>query len=243
MNPTTARVGAPASAEPHLPPVFDGYPYLVTRIGHSALRHLAVLPAEWPHERLLDLAVRQALANRLDTCLCMGPASAVYVSADSGTQEASFVPFGGPVVDRLVLAEVLAETPDLASRRDALRRFAAANQGSGYIVGDGLERGELADDADIERLSGVSAADIPNGLTRCSECRWLRGDYLALRGQGNGDMRPRVIRVHCRCENHNRCAGCGRTLADWRLSAYYWDEVQRKVWYVAAYCALSHRCR
>jgi len=27
-------------------PPFDGYPYLVTRIGHSALRHVALLPAD-----------------------------------------------------------------------------------------------------------------------------------------------------------------------------------------------------
>jgi hypothetical protein len=73
-------------------------------------------------------------------------------------------------------------------------------------------------------------------------CERLKGDYLALAGEGDGDMRPRVIRVYCRCENHNRCARCGETLAEWRLSAYHWDEAQAKVRYVAAYCALSHRC-
>jgi len=56
---------------------FDGYPYLVTRIGHSALRHLAVLPATWPQERLVGLTRRQALANRLDTCLVLGPGRAI----------------------------------------------------------------------------------------------------------------------------------------------------------------------
>jgi hypothetical protein len=31
-------------------------------------------------------------------------------------------------------------------------------------------------------------------------------------------------------------------LAGSRLSAYFWDEEDRKVWYVAAYSAFSHRC-
>jgi len=53
-------------------PPFDGYPYLVTRIGHSALRHLALLPADWSRERLVDLARRQRDANRLDTCVVLG---------------------------------------------------------------------------------------------------------------------------------------------------------------------------
>ncbi len=245
MKSTTSCVGARPSAGPrvpHLPPAFDGYPYLVTRIGHCPLRHMAVLPAEWPRERLLDLARRQAAANRLDTCLCLGPGDAIYVTADGTVSEADSVPSGSPVVDRLVLAESFPDTPDLSARRAALARFAAANRGAGYIVGDGLESGRAAGHADIERLSGTGADGIPNGLTRCPDCSRFRGDYLALTGQGNGDMTPRVIRVHCRCENLNRCAGCGEPLANWRLSAYYWDEIERKVWYIAAYCALSHHC-
>ncbi|MGD0018149.1 MAG: hypothetical protein ABSD62_02750 [Candidatus Limnocylindrales bacterium] len=242
MNPTTAPART-RSPRPTAPPTFDGYPYLVTRIGRTPLRNIAVLPTDWSRERLLDLAIRQALANRLDTCLCLGPADAVYVSADGKTTEATFVPFGIPVVERLALAERLPETPELLARRESLRRFRQASDATGYIVGDGLERGELASDADRERLSGTSAQGTPAGLSRCRECHCLRGDYLALDGQGNGDMRPRVIRVHCPCENHNRCAGCGETLADHRLSAYFWDEAQRKVWYVAAYSALGHDCR
>lgn len=243
MDPTTSRVGARPARLPHHSSTFDGYPYLVTRIGNGPLRHMVVLPADWPRARLLDLAVRQALTNRLETCLCLGPDDAVYVTTDGKADEATFVPFGLPVVDRLVLAERLPERPELAARQMALRRFAALNHGAGYIVGDGLERGELATSADTERLSGRNPEGLPAGLSRCPQCHGLRGDYLALRGEGNGDMRPRVIRVHCRCENHNRCAGCGEALAEWRLSSYLWNEVKAKVSYQAAYSALSHRCR
>jgi len=68
------------------------------------------------------------------------------------------------------------------------------------------------------------------------------GEYLALRGEGNGDRTPRVIEIHCRCDNHNRCARCGNALARYRLSAYYWDDVEDKPMYVAAYAAFNHRC-
>ena len=56
-------------------------------------------------------------------------------------------------------------------------------------------------------------------------------------------MTPRVVRIHCRCENHNRCAACCEPLADTRLSAYGYDEARGSVYYLAAYAALSHRCR
>jgi hypothetical protein len=60
-------------------PPFDGYPYLVTRIGHSALRHVALLPADWSRERLVDLARRQRDANQLDACVVLGRRDAIYL--------------------------------------------------------------------------------------------------------------------------------------------------------------------
>ena len=65
-----------------VPHPFTGYPYLVTRIGHTALRNMSVLPADWSRERLLDLVRRQAIANQLETCLCLGPTESVFVSPD-----------------------------------------------------------------------------------------------------------------------------------------------------------------
>jgi len=89
-------------------------------------------------------------------------------------------------------------------------------------------------DADAEALVFHACVD--------TLCDRPRGEYLALRGQGDDDQRPRVIDVHCHCDNHNRCAGCGGPLAEHRLSAYFWDEDRASVCYVAAYCGLSHRC-
>src|ERR1700690_1155368 len=108
MKLTTPRAGVRASSlsrVPALPPSFDGYPYLVTRIGHCPLRHMAVVPADWPREQLLDLARRQAATNRLHTCLCQGSDDATYVPPEGEVSRASFLPFGSPVVGRLVLAD------------------------------------------------------------------------------------------------------------------------------------------
>jgi len=234
---------SPVPTVPVSPPEpFDGYPYLVTRIGRSVLRHMAILPADWPRGRLLDLARRQAGANRLETCLCLGPTDAVYFTPDGETDEAVIIPTGAPVPERLALAKPVPETEEVAARRLALQAYTERSRPGGFLVGDGLEGGRRATPADIDRLSGLGATGVPKGLTRCTTCGSFTGDYLALHGEGDGDRRPRVIRVHCRCENHHRCAGCGEALADWRLSAYHYDETDRSVWYVAAYVAFGHRC-
>ena len=204
---------------------------------------MAVLPADWPRGRFLDLARRQAEANGLETCLCLGPTEAVYVTPDGKAVDSVIIPIGIPVVERLALAEPVPQTEEVAVRRIHLHAHAERLNPGGYLVGDGLEGGRPAAPEDMDRLSRQEADGVPNGLTRCTTCRWFTGDYLALNGEGDGDLTPRVIRVHCRCENHNRCAGCGETLADWRLSAYHYDEAHRRVCYVAAYTAFSHRCR
>lgn len=229
-------------AKVSLPEPFDGYPYLVTRIGRSPLRHMAILPADWPRGRLLDLARRQADANRLETCLFLGPSEAVYFTQDGDAVEAGDIPTGIPVVERLALAEPVPPTEEVAARRLDLHAYAERSSRGGYLVGDGLEGGRRATPGDIDRLSGQDANGVPKGLSRCTTCGSFAGDYVAVDGEGDGDLTPRVIRVHCRCENHNRCAGCGETLADWRLSAYHYGEAERTVWYVAAYAALSHHC-
>lgn len=213
----------------------------VTRIGHAALRHIAVLPPGWTAERLLAVARAQAAANRLDTCLALEPETTIYISADGAEHRAAFVPTGLPVVERLRLPVRLLATPELEARRARLRAYAASQAGPRYFVGDGLEGGRPATSDERVRLRVVDGDPHP-GLARCATCNGYAGDYLATRGEGNGDPRPRVIRVHCGCDNHNRCAGCGEPLAESRLSAYHFDETRGSVCYRAAYAAFSHRC-
>ncbi len=243
MNERTIPAEADRHAEVALPEPFDGYPYLVTRIGRSALRHMAVLPADWPRGRLLDLARRQAQANQLETCLCIGPSEAVFFTPNGEAVDSGVIPTGIPVVERLALVEPVPQTEEVAVRRACLHAHAERLNPGGYQVGDGLEGGRPAAPEDINRLSRQGADGVPEGLARCTTCRLFAGDYLALNGEGDGDLKPRVIHVRCRCENHNRCAGCREPLADWRLSAYHYDEANRSVRYVAAYLAFSHRCQ
>jgi hypothetical protein len=239
---TTVR-SVPRTGEPELGPrPFDGYPYLATRIGRTALRHLAVVPADWPRERLVALACRQAEANRLETCLVLGPADTVFVVPGEEPQLAIHVPTGIPVIDRLAIAGPLPDTAELRARRAGLWRYAASNRGSGYLVGDGLEDGRRATVADIARLTGPAVHGLPPALHRCATCGEARGDFLAVKGEGNGDPTPRVIDIGCACDNDNHCAGCGEPLNARRLSAYHWVDERVEVVYVAAYIGLGHRC-
>jgi hypothetical protein len=225
-----------------LPQAFDGFPYLVTRMGRTALCNVALLPADWPRERLVGLARRQVLANQLEACLCLGPDEAVYVNTDGTASESADLPGGVVVVEKLVLAEPIPDAIELVARRDRLLAFAEAQHPSGYLVGDGLEGGRLATAREAERLDALDENGIPIGLNRCAACQGFHGDYLATRGEGNGDIQPRVVQVHCASENHNRCARCSEPLAKSRLSAYEFNKEDGKVWYLAAYAGLSHRC-
>ncbi len=231
-------------AVPDATPVFDGYPYLVTRVG-TLLRHLVVLPAGWSRDRLIDLAICQAAMNQLPACVCFGPGDVVYAEPGGSRHDDDAVPAGIPVIDRLVPVERPLRSVELAGRERDLRAYVEQNAGSGYLVGDGLpaEAGRPATIPEIGRLSAPGTDRLPAGLWLCPACHEPRGEFLARRGEGNGDPRPRILSVHCRCDNHNRCAGCGRTLAAHRLGAWHWREDSQSVGYLAAYCGLAHRCR
>ncbi len=222
---------------------FLGFPYLVVRIGHTPLRHLSLLPAGWTRERLLDVARRQVAANRLDACLCLGVEEGAYVAPDGREWTGSLAVWGVPLTGRLELPVALAASDDLARRGAALAAFVEREgRVDGYLVGDGLEGGRRATPADVARLSLRDPEARPPGLVRCASCGWRRGEWLATQGEGNGDRTPRVVEIHCRCQNHNRCARCGGALAASRLSAYRYDEEQRRPLYLAAYAGLGHRC-
>lgn len=230
--------GEPKALEP-----FDGYPYLMIRIGHTAMRSVSLLPADWPRHRLENLAARQVAANRMEACLCLAPGVGINIWASGSGLATSFIPTGIPLVDRLAPPEPIPQTPEILERQERLLQFADARSPKrGYLVGDGLEGGRHATAKDVKRLSLRDPAGIPFGLVRCPICHRFRGEYLALNGEGNGDPDRRVIEVHCACQNHNRCAACGEPLAESRLSAYSYDEAAGRVSYLAAYAGLSHSC-
>lgn len=224
-------------------PAFDGFPYLVTRIGRTPLRHVALLPSDLTRSHLLHLARRQAQANQLEAALCLGTDEALYFDTSGSLSQTAAPPVGSPVTDRLALAEALSWPADLQGRRNALASFAdRVSFKSGHLVGDGLEAGRPAHNGDFERFMLGPMDGIPKGMHPCSTCGERAGEFLVTRGEGNGDEKPRVIPVHCRCENHNRCAFCGGPLYSHRLSAYFWDDNLCRVTYVAAYNGLNHHC-
>jgi hypothetical protein len=210
---------------------------------------MTIVPADWPRERLIDLCRQQAAINLMPTALVLGPADAVFVDVDRDRDQAlapaasTIVPFGLPVVDRIRLSTAVEETPEMAGRQAKLRMFAESRRAAGYIVGDNLEGGRAASPDDVVRLS---AGDMPMpeaGLATCGTCGERCGELLEIGASGTRYPGPHVLRVDCRCANHNRCARCGGQLADHRLSSYFWADAKPGVWYVAAYAALSHRCK
>jgi hypothetical protein len=215
-------------------PVFDGYPYLVSRIGHTALRHIALVPADWPRERIVALARAQAGANRFGTVACFAFDDAVYVTPEGSTYSSGILPAGLPVIDRLRLAEEFPVTPELTSRHALLTIFEERHRGEGFLIGDGLEGRRPATPQDRARLAGIGPDGLPPGLRRCRTCRQAVGECLTSLDD--------VVWCRCSCENDTRCARCGDPLAKYRLSAWYWDEIDREPWYYAAYSGLGHYC-
>jgi hypothetical protein len=127
------------SIDLELLPVFDGYPYLVSRIGHTPLRHIALVPGDWPRERIVALARAQASANRFGTVACFAFDDVVYVTPEGSTYPSDILPAGLPVIDRLRLAEEFPVTPELTTRHALLEAFSEQHRGDGYLIGDGLE--------------------------------------------------------------------------------------------------------
>jgi hypothetical protein len=229
-----ANEHAPLLPGARLLPRFDGYPYMVSRIGKNAVRHIALLPTDWPRERIIALARAQAEANRFETAACFGPDDAEYVAFDTARTWSGPTPTGIYVIDRLKLPESLPETDELAVRQTWFAAFEKATRTGGYLVGDGTDRGEYLRPEYRARLTGRAADGLPVGLRRCEECGEAAGDYL--RG---GVAR---IRCYCACDNHNRCARCLTPLAAHRLSAWFWDDARDSAWHLAAYAAFTHRC-
>ena len=60
-----------------LVPLFDGFPYLATRIVPGAC-HITLLPAGWNRNRLLALLAQQVAANQFDAALVLSADEAHY---------------------------------------------------------------------------------------------------------------------------------------------------------------------
>ena len=71
--------------------ISQSFPWLCTRVV-PALYHITLLPADAPLSRLLAIAGQQLAANRLSTCLALGPGRATYLEPDGRVSRSDIVP-------------------------------------------------------------------------------------------------------------------------------------------------------
>lgn len=241
---TTSSLGPAQHPSPGAPgadlAVFDGFPYLVTRVVPT-LYHFILLPGDASERDLVGIARAQWRANRLDLCLVSGPDSALYIGATGQERVDTMPPMGGvPIAGRLLPPTAWLSTPDLRDRQQRLQRFVEARTPkTGYMLGDLTKGARDATADEVARLAGAAADNIPRGLERCPTCGDLRGECL--------DPSPtffcKLVTVHCHCDNHNRCAACGEHLYERRLNANYYKPADRQIWHVPGFSGLAHRCQ
>lgn len=220
--------------------LFEGFPYLVTPVV-SAMYHVILLPDDLGPEDLIEIARRQARANRLPTCLVLKADSALYLAADGSEHSSASPPRGGVIVtSRLRPCRTFAETKTLAARRLALERFANEinPHGEWCMFGDLTKGGRQATLDEAALLAGRQPNGVPRGLACCTRCGGWRGRCL----DPSPEFTGQVMEVHCRCANDNRCAACGARLHERKLNANYYDESDGQIWHVPAFSAFNHRC-
>lgn len=251
MQPKSTIVIGPAthSPEDRTRQVFDGFPYLVVRLG-PAVYCVIPVPAAAERGNLIALARHQALSNQLPTCLAFGLRDGVYCEPDGSVTSRDLIPRGGTQLSGpLRLGREFAPDPEQAAREARLQAYLRDRlPRSGFLMGDLTKGGRVPSEEESERLggtrggrpgAGARAADgVPPGLARCSVCGEWRGECL----DPNPEPGPLLVRVRCLCENRNRCARCGELLSDRALDANYYDVSRGRVIHVPGFTALAHRC-
>jgi hypothetical protein len=151
--------------------VFDGFPYLVTRVVPT-LYHFILLPGDASEPDLVGLARAQWRANRLDVWLATGPARALYISATGQERLDTTPPMGGvPIAGRLRPPTKWASTPELQGRQQRLERFIEARAlKNGAMLGDLTKGGREATADEVARLAGAGRGHSRRGLERCATC-------------------------------------------------------------------------
>jgi hypothetical protein len=238
-TPAPAPSEQEAEEKKRVAPPFHGYPYLHSLLSAGVL-NLTVLPSEMSDEMLIELARAQVIANQLPACLVLGPDRVVYVDVTGGLKPgtAALAPWA---LSTGVLQPPIAfdETEDLRSRREWAERFVAWIQGQfGRGYGNPSRGAVEPSPEQVEALTGFNEDGSPRGLTRCPSCGDLKGLCLD-QGQFLSDG---LIAVHCRCDNHNRCARCGQQLHERRLNANYYSARLGIVLHVPGICAQDHVC-
>jgi hypothetical protein len=220
-------------------PIFDGYPYLITRLVPT-LYHIILLPGDASERDLAEIVRAQWRANRLDTCLVVGPDRALYIDATGHDRLESSPPRSGfPVTGKLQPPRAWPDTTELQERQRRLDSFIEALPlKPRFLLGDPTKGRREASPDDVARLAGVGPEGVPRGLELCPTCGEWSGACL----NPGAESFLQVMTVHCPCQNDNRCAACGRLLYERKLNANYYNPSDRQIWHVPGFSGCSHRC-
>lgn len=220
-------------------PVFGSFPYLATRLV-PAFYHLSLLPGSFEPELLRHIAQRQVSANKLPTCLVFGSGDCLYYEIDGTEFRSDEIPCGGHAVSGKLRVCVEFENDDeLQVRQRLLAAYVEERSlAGGYLFGDLTKGGRDATPDEQRRLAGRQTSGVPRGLDQCPTCGEWAGQCLDPSPVFNG----KVMRVHCLCENDNRCAACDGLLHARKLNANYFEKSDGQIWHVPGFSGLSHRC-
>jgi len=219
------------------------YPYLATRVGRG-FYHFMITP-DVSNDQLINIATVQQMLNDLSTCLVSGDNSALFIDNGIG-HSTKDIPSGGVLVaDKLIpcfdVSECMEKDPTFKPRVEALRVFIESRKGAGFIMGDLTKGGRQATADELDKLGGPNPQHegVPNGLVLCADCNEFRGVCL----DPGPNFRGRIMTVHCRCENKNKCARCLEPLSSHKLGANSYNKEDGRIWHLPAFCGLSHVCR
>lgn len=214
---------------------FDGFPYILTRAAPSVY-HIALLPADLGFGGLKEVTRWQVAANKLDSCLVLGPDACIYFAAGRPELESAEPPRGGfNFAGLLRLCRPFQVTEDACRR---LQAYLDQHGPRGYLFGDLSKGGRYASRDELRRLARSQPNGIPVGLEKCARCGDWHGECL----DPSIEFACMVMRVSCRCENDTLCAGCGQPLADRKVAANFYSESEHLVWHVPGIAAFSHQC-
>lgn len=130
-------------------------------------------------------------------------------------------------------------TEDLERRRRDLEAFTREKARNVVLYADLTKGGRQATGQELVRFAGADIDGTPKGLVVCDDCGGWRGDCL----DPNPTFKGTMMRVHCWCENDNRCARCGQLLYEYKLNANYYDPRNGQIWHVPGFSGLDHVCR
>jgi len=190
-------------ARPSAPPLFTGFPYILTHFA-GCLYHVILLPQANGQggSHHIETARHQAQANSLPTWLVLSENKALFF--DVGVVRLPVpVPVPRPrsiVFGKLITQEVLPEEREIIIRYFSLALHADFLHGAGpaLYVGDLTKGGRPASDAEIDQFSGRQLNGVPKGLTQCAVCHGWHGTCL------DTTIPQLLVSIHCRCQNNNR---------------------------------------